>query len=128
MNYEIPEKRTYKCIQKDKSVSLTDLTPQNLSDVNYWEEMFYAVGYTVYIRKKHLASIPDKSVTEGTYSCIETDYDIDTIMAANTNDILPSTFTRAVEVTLSDNITKYTIYPWSQKWERIGDLPPYVED
>lgn len=127
MQYSIPEKRTYKCLKKDTSVSLTNLEPVHLTDSSYWQLLYYSIGDQFYLKKKHLSLIPDKSVTTGTYECIEEDYDIDTNTATLSNENVPLCFTRAIGITLSDGVTKYTVYPWTLKWEKIGELPSHVE-
>lgn len=92
--YSVIEDRTYTCLANDKSVSLNDLTPQNISKTNYWKYMQYNVNWFVmiledsdipadpnYTRPDDLedgAKDPNMTplYTKGIYKCIAIDYDI----------------------------------------------------
>lgn len=119
----LEEMRSYKCLKADISKSLTDLTPVNLQDPSYWEKISYAVKDQIKISAEQAANtdlVVDKSVTAGTYECYAEDLDVDKIKATIDNGNVPLTFKRSIQVELTDGSTQ-TVYPWAQKWKRIGD-------
>lgn len=70
--------------------------------------------------------VVDSSVQPGVYVCIATDRDIIKEKATVENGKVPLCFKRSAVITLTTGETQ-TVYPWSQKWERIGDLPTSEE-
>lgn len=139
-NVGIQEDRTYTCIQLDKSTSLTDLTPQNLLNTAYWTPMKYSVGEYVLVNDDSLIdgdinNTSDIIVTplykKGVYQCIAEDFDIK-LAKVTTFATQPTTpdataktplcFDKYADITLSDG-TKQRVAVWSQKWNRVADLP-----
>lgn len=66
--------------------------------------------------------VADVSVTAGVYECVSPDYDILKEKATIANKQVPLCFKRSIEITLTEGRTQ-VVYPWSKKWQRVGDLP-----
>lgn len=71
--------------------------------------------------------VADNSVTAGVYECINDDYDILKEKATIDNKSVPLCFKRSIEIQMSDGRTQ-TVYPWSQKWTRLADLPAEAKE
>lgn len=147
--YFVTEDRTYTCLQNDKSVSLNDLTPQNIENTAYWKFMQYNVGeFVMIMQDSDISSDPTYQrpenleegtvdpefkplYTKGIYKCIAIDYDIK-IAKVKTSASSPTKldeesqnplcFGKYVDVTLTDG-TLQRVNIALQKWQRTADLP-----
>lgn len=147
--YSVIEDRTYTCLKDDKSVSLNDLTPQNIDNTAYWKYLQYNVGEFVMVPQDSTISSdplyqrpseleddePDPDFSplyiKGIYKCTTIDYDIK-ISKVKTFSTWPTKldakasaplcFGKYVDATLTDG-TLQRVNIALQKWTRVADLP-----
>lgn len=149
----VTEDRTYQCIKDDKSVSLNDLTPQNIDNTAYWKFMQYNVNEFImvledsktpldpnYTRPNELAEgeadpafVPLYS--KGIYKCIVADLDIK-VAKVKTFSAQPTKLSDLAEGEngtplcfgkyVDVTLTDATLQRVNialQKWQRVADLP-----
>lgn len=151
--YSVTEDRTYQCIKDDKSVSLNDLTPQNIDNTAYWKFIQYNVNeFVMVLEDSKISSDPNYTrpeelgegetdpaftplYTKGIYKCIVADLDIK-VAKVKTFSAQP---TKLSDLPEGENGTplcfgKYVDVTLTdatlqrvnialQKWQRVADLP-----